>query len=53
MTRFAIRGLLSRKLRTALTALAIARTLADVAPNHPLTKHLTVAYWKGGDTAVE
>ncbi len=36
-----------------LTAVAIARTLADVAPNHPLTKHLAVAYWKGGDTAVE
>jgi len=36
-----------------LTALAIARTLADVAPDHPVTKHLTVAYWKGGDTVVE
>ncbi|MFT5694811.1 MAG: hypothetical protein ACI9QQ_000786 [Myxococcota bacterium] len=36
-----------------LTALAIARTLADVAPNHPLTKHLAVAYWKGGDTVIE
>ena len=36
-----------------LTAVAIARTLADVAPNHPLTKHLAVAYWKGGDTEVE
>ena len=36
-----------------LTAMAIARTLAEVAPNHPLTKHLTVAYWKGGDLAVE
>jgi hypothetical protein len=36
-----------------LTAMAIARTLADVAPGHPLTKHLAVAYWKGGDTAVE
>lgn len=36
-----------------LTALAIARTLADVAPNHPLTKHLAVGYWKGGDLAVE
>ena len=32
-----------------LTAIAIARTLADVAPNHPITKHLAVAYWKGGD----
>jgi hypothetical protein len=36
-----------------LTAIAIARTLADVAPNHPLTKHLSVAYWKGGDLEVE
>ncbi len=36
-----------------LTALAIARTLAELAPNHPLTRHLAVAYWKGGDTEVE
>jgi Acyl-CoA reductase (LuxC) len=36
-----------------LTAVAIARTLADVAPDHPVTKHLVVAYWKGGDPAVE
>lgn len=36
-----------------LTALAIARTLAEVAPNHPLTHHLSVAYWKGGDADVE
>jgi hypothetical protein len=36
-----------------LTAVALARTLAEVAPNHPLSKHLAVAYWKGGDTGVE
>jgi hypothetical protein len=36
-----------------LTAIAIARTLAEVAPGHPLTKHLAVAYWKGGDTEIE
>ena len=36
-----------------LTALAIARTLADIAPDHPLAKHLAVAYWKGGDEQVE
>ena len=36
-----------------LTAVAIARTLADVAPDHPITRHLAVGYWKGGDTAVE
>lgn len=36
-----------------LTAVAIARTMIDMAPDHPLTKHLTVAYWKGGDEKVE
>ncbi|MCY1403282.1 Long-chain acyl-protein thioester reductase [compost metagenome] len=24
-----------------------------MAPDHPLTRHLTVAYWKGGDQALE
>ena len=32
-----------------LTANAIARTLIGIAPDHPLTKHIAVAYWKGGD----
>ncbi|CAN7581629.1 hypothetical protein LJR219_004281 [Phenylobacterium sp. LjRoot219] len=32
-----------------LTANAIARTLIDLDPNHPVTKHIAVAYWKGGD----
>jgi Acyl-CoA reductase (LuxC) len=36
-----------------LTALAIARTMGDVAPDHPVTRHLSVAYWKGGDTTFE
>lgn len=36
-----------------LTAMAIVRTLNDIAPDHPITKHLVVGYWKGGDTAVE
>lgn len=35
------------------TALAIARTMVDIAPNHPITRHLTVAYWRGGDREVE
>jgi hypothetical protein len=35
------------------TALAIARTMVEMAPDHPLTKHLSVAYWKGGDQAFE
>lgn len=36
-----------------LTALAIARTMADMAPDHPLTRHLSVAYWKGGSQDFE
>jgi hypothetical protein len=36
-----------------LTALAIARTMGEMAPDHPITKHLSVAYWKGGDTSFE
>ena len=35
------------------TALAIARTMIDMAPTHPLTRHLCVAYWKGGDEVIE
>lgn len=36
-----------------LTAPAIVRTMADVAPDHPLTRHVSVAYWKGGDVEFE
>jgi hypothetical protein len=36
-----------------LTALAIARTMGRFAPDHPLTRHLAVAYWKGGDATLE
>jgi hypothetical protein len=36
-----------------LTAAALVRTMVDMAPDHPLTKHISVAYWKGGDERVE
>jgi hypothetical protein len=36
-----------------LTAVAIARTMADLEADHPITRHLSVAYWKGGDTGFE
>jgi hypothetical protein len=36
-----------------LTAAALARTMIDMAPDHPLTRHLSVAYWKGGDDTIE
>lgn len=36
-----------------LTAIAIARTMVDMAPDHPVTRHVVAAYWKGGDEKVE
>ena len=36
-----------------LTAAACARTMIDMAPDHPITRHLSVAYWKGGDSSFE
>jgi hypothetical protein len=35
------------------TAVAIAQTMCEMAPDHPLTKHISVAYWKGGDQKFE
>jgi hypothetical protein len=35
------------------TALAIARTMAELDAEHPVTRHLSVAYWKGGDVEFE
>lgn len=36
-----------------LTSLAIARTMAKMASDHPLTRHVSVAYWKGGSEDFE
>lgn len=36
-----------------LTSLAIGRTMIDMAPDHPLTKHYSVVYWKGGNREFE
>ncbi|MCB1688739.1 MAG: hypothetical protein KDI33_09650 [Halioglobus sp.] len=35
------------------TSAALALTMCDMAPDHPITKHFSVAYWKGGDAEVE
>jgi len=35
------------------TSSALAMTMCDMAPDHPITKHFAVAYWQGGDAAVE
>jgi hypothetical protein len=34
-------------------ATALALTMIEMAPDHPITRHLSVAYWKGGDAAIE
>ncbi|MFX0120624.1 MAG: acyl-CoA reductase [Candidatus Hodarchaeota archaeon] len=36
-----------------LTASALVRTMIEMEPNHPITKHVCVVYWKGGDTKFE
>ncbi len=36
-----------------LTTAAIVRTMIEMAPDHPLTRHVSVAYWKGGDERIE
>lgn len=36
-----------------LTASAIVRTMIDMDPDHPVTRHFAVAYWKGGDERLE
>lgn len=36
-----------------LTATALALTMIEMEPNHPITKSISVAYWKGGDTEFE
>ena len=44
MTRFAIRGLMGRKLRTALTAIAIVLGVAMVCGTYVLTDSITQAF---------
>ena len=35
------------------TATALLRTMADVAPGHPVTRSFSAAYWRGGDSGIE
>ena len=36
-----------------LTASALIRTMIRMAPEHPITRHVSCAYWKGGDVDFE
>jgi hypothetical protein len=46
-------GIIKTPSNDPLTAAAVVRTMIDMAPDHALTRHISVAYWKGGDEAVE
>lgn len=35
------------------TAIAIGKTMVEMAPDHPITRHYAVAHWRGGDEEVE
>jgi hypothetical protein len=35
------------------TSSAIGKTMCEMAPDHPITKHFAVGYWRGGDQAIE
>ena len=35
------------------TSAALALTMCDMAPDHPITRHFAAAYWQGGDEEVE
>lgn len=36
-----------------MTASSFLRTMIDIDADHPVTRHLSAAYWKGGDEKIE
>lgn len=46
-------GIIKSPSNDPFTALAVARTMIKMAPDHPVTKHFSVAYWKGGTERFE
>ena len=35
------------------TTVAVLRTMADIAPDHPVLRSMSAVYWRGGDEALE
>jgi hypothetical protein len=35
------------------TTVAVLRTMADLAPDHPVVRSISAVYWRGGDAAIE
>ena len=46
-------GILKSPSNDPFTGPAIVRTMCEMAPDHPLTKHFSIAYWRGGDEDFE
>jgi hypothetical protein len=36
-----------------LTMAAVVKTMIQIDPNHPITRHMSAVYWKGGDEKFE
>jgi Acyl-CoA reductase (LuxC) len=35
------------------TTVAVLRTMADIAPDHPVLRSISAVYWRGGDASIE
>ena len=46
-------GVIKTPSNDPFTGPAIVRTMVDIDPNHPLTKHISIAHWRGGDEVFE
>jgi hypothetical protein len=46
-------GIVKSPSNNPFAASAIAQTMCEFAPDHPITKHIAVAYWQGGDEDFE
>lgn len=46
-------GIMKSPSNDPFTAAAMVRTMINVDPKHPVTKHFSVAYWRGGDETFE
>jgi hypothetical protein len=46
-------GIIKSPSNDPFTAAALLRTMIDLDPKHPVTKHFSVAYWRGGDEDFE
>ena len=46
-------GIVKSPSNDPFTGPAVLRTMCDIDPNHPVTKHMSIAYWRGGDEDLE